>query len=150
MKLLQFIVVDEQLRDGKNLFTVTGECYMPVGKQYPVIRRNSGCIGLGTVKSVLITQNSTEIEFNLTRDISKETKKAFYDLYRNNVSVHDSNSDPYENTDQVIPGAMVTNTKKKSSFGDSSRYRDYRTRDDDYDDGSLTGAARRMYGYEDY
>lgn len=123
MKVLQFIVIESNHGSGTYEHTVTGECYIPCNTPVPIIRKGHGCIGIGVVKSLLITAESTRIEYD-SREISKEKKKAYYDLYRNNMSVSDV-EDPYANTDQVIPGAMV-GKKNKDRFFDRNF--------DDYDD----------------
>lgn len=113
MKILQFIVVEENMRNGRNKYTVSGECYLPCGTTFPVIQKGKGCIGLGMVKSLYITQTTTEIEFDLSREISKEKKNAYYDLYRNVLSTSKTD-DPYGDSDQIIPGAMMGRTKSRS------------------------------------
>ena len=111
MKVLQFLVVEENINNGRNVHAVTGECYIPCESLVPVIRKGKGCVGVAVVKGLHITHESTQIEFELSREISKEKKTAYYDLYRNHVSVSGSSSDPYEDTDQIIPGAMVGNSR---------------------------------------
>ena len=115
MKLLQFIVVEENFRDGRNIHTVTGECYIPCESLVPVIRKGECCIGVAIIKSLHITHESTQIEFEISRDISKVKKDAYYDLYKTNVAITGSSDDPYEDTDQVIPGASAGKRQKLSN-----------------------------------
>lgn len=107
MKILNFIEVTRALSDGGYSVAVTGECYIPCETPVPVIQKGKKCIGIGIVRSLTITAESTDISFNLSTNVSKEKKQAYYDLYRNNVSAITNSDDPYENTDQIIPGAMV-------------------------------------------
>lgn len=115
MKFQSFIVVDKKLSNGvANFYTVIGEVYIPLESVVPIIS-NGKCIGLGVIKALHITSSSTEIEFLFENGISKEKRAAYYDLYRNNASNADSYDDPYENQDQVIPGAMAYGAKPKKS-----------------------------------
>lgn len=113
MNILGFIVVDERnMRNGKNSYTITGENYIPCNTPVPVIAKGKGCIGIGMVNSLLITATSTKIDFTLEKDISKAKKEAYYGLYRNTVTVGNTNDDPYE-SDTVIPGAMAGRTSNQ-------------------------------------
>lgn len=111
MKILNFIEVTRSMSEGGQYVAVTGECYIPCGTPVPVIQKGKKCLGIGVVKSLRITAETTDITFELSTNISKEKKQAYYDLYRNNASISDS-EDPYENTDQIIPGAMVGKKKR--------------------------------------
>lgn len=117
MKLLQFIVVDEKtgIRRGENSYSVSGECYLPLETTVPVIQKGRGCIGLGIVKELNITVSSTRIKFVIYKDIAKEKRDAYYELYQNSAS--ENTDDPYENTDAFIPGAMVGKSKQPTRRG---------------------------------
>lgn len=137
MKLLQFIVVDgnTSVRRGENSYTVTGECYLPLESSIPVIQKGRGCIGLGIVKELNITVSSTRIKFEMYKDIAKDKRDAYYELYQSSASVTENADDPYENTDTFIPGAMVGKKSQKSR--DRSRgtsLSDYVKGYQDYDD----------------
>lgn len=112
MKILQFVVIENNMGDGYNTHTVTGECYIPCESLVPVIRKGHGCIGLAIIKRLTISHETTQIEFELSREISKEKKIAYYDLYRNHVT-NGVSDDPYSDSDQVIPGAMAGSGKSR-------------------------------------
>lgn len=106
MQIKNFIVVDDldkARRKGKCAFN--GEVYIPIETSIPVIHKGRGCIGVGVVHQLIITKGSTVVTFSLETDISETSKRAYYDLYRNQNTMNDSD-DMYDNSDVVIPGAI--------------------------------------------
>jgi hypothetical protein len=131
MRILNFIVLEDKIRrSGYHESAVSGEVYIPLETVVPVICKGVGCVGVGIIHRLHISKASTTIEFELETNISKESKRAYFDLYRNHASNED-NDDPYDNSDTVIPGAIgsvggktagrvnwstgVAQTRKKSS-----------------------------------
>lgn len=106
MQIKNFIVVDDlekAKRKGKCAFN--GEVYIPIGTAIPVIHKGRGCIGIGVVHQLLISEDSTVVTFSLETNVSETSKRAYYDLYRNQNTMSES-GDMYDNSDVVIPGAI--------------------------------------------
>lgn len=117
MNILNFIIIDKPLRSTKynletNMFAMEGEVYIPLETPVPIIQKGVGCVGIGMVSELNITKSSTMIYFSSTK-ISESAEKAYYDLYRNQIST--GNQNMYSNQeDVVIPGlarGMKTTTK---------------------------------------
>lgn len=104
MQIMNFIVVHDKPKGKK--YTVDGEVYIPLGRPVPIIQVGVGCIGIGIVQELLMRETATEITFELSKDISKEAKTAYYNLYRNQISTGSSSEDKYATQDAIIPGAM--------------------------------------------
>lgn len=140
MKILNFIVTDQPIKRGRNEYTVLGECFIQCETPIPVITKNRGCVGLGIVKEFTVSKHSTTIKFNLEKDISQDSKKAYYDLYRTSISVNEDSNDPYENTDTIIPGAIA---------GSGGRVQSHLSnRDRDIEGESISSVARE-FGFLD-
>ena len=106
MQIKNFIVVDDldkARRKGKCAFN--GEVYIPIGTAIPVIHKGRGCIGIGVVHQLVISEGSTVVSFSLETEVSENNKCAYYDLYRNQNTMS-NNNDMYDNSDVVIPGAI--------------------------------------------
>lgn len=140
MKFATFIVVDDTFKKReKSNFTVNGDVIYPLGTPMPVILKGSGCIGVGIVLESTRKGSSTSITFKLSKT-DKASADAYYDLYRNQISVSsDASEDAYDNAaDMVIPGMMAgANIKPKLSEDDRGRSRkrslsDFMDDDDDY------------------
>jgi hypothetical protein len=122
MRVLNFIVLEDKIRkSGFHDVAVSGEVYIPLETVVPVICKGVGCVGVGVVQRLHISKSSTTIEFELETNISKESKRAYYDLYRNHSS-SDYENDPYENSDTVIPGAIGSVGGKTSGRVTNSQY----------------------------
>ena len=148
MDILSFIVIDGKPQyvgehENKDVYshTLEGEVYIPLETPIPIIRRGSGCIGIGLVVELTITKTSTTIVYSMS-NISEVNAKAYYDLYRNQATA--SNTDGYQE-DVVIPGMMrnVGNVPKPKKSGNNKRNSNKSHRslmdypsvfDDDYDD----------------
>lgn len=108
MKFQNFIILEERprnIRSGREVSeTLSGQVFLPIGKSLPIILRGTGCIGIGLVTELRITEQSTTVTFT-SSEVSDEYAEAYYALYQNQISV-DNSDDPYEQTDQIIPGAM--------------------------------------------
>ena len=118
MEILNFIVIDDSLRSKKisrseYAHTIGGAVYLPVETSLPVILKGEGCVGLGSVSKLEITAEATTIYFKVY-EIDESQKKAYYALFRNQVTMSNSD-DPYDNTDQIIPGMMTSTTKSKDA-----------------------------------
>lgn len=114
MQIKNFIVVDDlekARRKGKCAFN--GEVYIPIGTSIPVIHKGRGCIGIGVVHQLIISSESTTVSFSLETNISDTSKRAYYDLYRNQNTMSES-GDMYDNSDVVIPGAIGSISASKS------------------------------------
>lgn len=141
MNILNFIVIEgkpqyygETNDEDAYSFTAQGECYIPLETPVPIIKRGSGCIGIGLVLQLEITKTSTTIIYTVS-DISETNAKAYYDLYRNQATA--SNSEEY-NEDTIIPGMMRTATSmprpKKSDYDIGKRKQNSHKSLLDYDD----------------
>ena len=125
MKFTTFIVVDDTFKKREKCnFTVNGDVIYPLGTPMPVIVKGSGCIGVGIVLSSTRNGSSTSITFKLSKT-DNASANAYYDLYRNQISVSSDSDDAYENaSDMVIPGMMAGATvKPKLSDDDRIRTR---------------------------
>ena len=113
MKFATFIVVDDTFKKREKCnFTVNGDVIYPLGTPMPVIVKGSGCIGVGIVVSSTRNGSSTSITFKLSKT-DNASASAYYDLYRNQISVSTDSEDAYENaSDMVIPGMMAGATVK--------------------------------------
>lgn len=124
MNFMNFIVVDDKLREGRNEYTVSGAVLLKLDVPVPVVLKGKGCIGIGTVHQLTITSNSTDILFTLTR-VPKEACNAYYDLYRNQVSNAQSDVDAYESAeDTLIPGAIGAKMQQRhepDNYGNRQR-----------------------------
>lgn len=124
MQMMSFIVLDENENPergrSQKFATVNGEVYIPLDVSVPVIVKGTGCVGLGTVKELCIRRESTEIAYEFTADVSREACDAYYNLYRNQMTVL-SSDDPYDNQDALIPGAMAGKKRVRNSYHESSR-----------------------------
>ena len=130
MQVMNFIVVHDKIKGRNSVsYTVDGEVYIPIGKPVPIIQVGIGCIGIGTVRELLMRETATEITFDVSKDISKEAKIAYYNLYRNQISSGGSSEDRYATQDAIIPGAMRglrnsggPNTQSNSRFETSGDF----------------------------
>ena len=122
MKLANFIVVDDTMSRNRDIctFTVNGDVIYPLETPLPVIRKGSGCIGIGIISSSTRKSTTTSITFKLS-ETSASAANAYYDLYRNQVSTGGSD-DAYDTSDAIIPGMMV-GSRKPSASKDNSRNR---------------------------
>ena len=125
MELMNFIVLQMPMREGHKTHTVNGMVLMPLDKPVPVIVAGQGCIGIGTVTQLTIRSSSTDIEFELVTKISDAEKKAYYNLYRNQISGQQA-EDKFDTSaaDVVIPGAM-TNLNSRSKKSQKNNYDKY-------------------------
>ena len=121
MQILNFIVIDGSLRsfrDGKGYaFTLSGENYIPLATPIPIIQKGHGCVGIGMVEELNITQTSTTIYFK-AEEVSDNSAKAYYNLYRNQISVS-SNTDYSGQEDTLIPG-MARGIRPSVNINDNS------------------------------
>lgn len=101
-------------------YTVPGTKVYPLMVPIPVIKKGTGCIGLGMVSAVSMTVDSTTIEFTLTA-ISTENAKSYYNLYRNVISNSDSDA-AYGDEDMVIPGLARSASGSMSDDDDEGDY----------------------------
>lgn len=96
------------LRDGKYWkYAVSGARIYPIEISIPIIRKGEGCIGLAVIREMTIDANSTVVVFTVHKCDSSQAK-AYYNLYRNNLSMgNNASDDDYENAeDMVIPGLV--------------------------------------------
>lgn len=114
-----FIVVGD---DGKSYkehgtysYANTGLLLYQVGAILPIIRKGSGCMGLGVVLGYSTTGNTTTVSFKAMGKVPKEDRDAYFRLYRMNAGVSSDESDPYDSTDAFIPGAMGLGRKAYST-----------------------------------
>ena len=123
MKFATFIVVDDTLskKQGEAIFTVNGDVIYPLETPMPVIRKGVGCIGVGMIKSSMRSKSATTITFILSK-CNEDSARAYYDLYRNQISIAPNSDDVYDNaSDIVIPGMMMSaGVKPKISSSNSS------------------------------
>lgn len=115
MEIAQFITVNKdhpgKFYEGDSYsHTESGLKLFPVGSIVPVIRKGTDCIGLATIISASMSENSTKVTFSMKGPIGKESKKAFYNWY---LICNGMRGDMYE-TDQMIPGAMGLGKKNSS------------------------------------
>jgi len=125
MKFMNFIVVNEKIHPddwNRVTFTVSGEVYIKPEVPVPVIYAGKGCLGIGTVKQLLLTETSTDITFEFA-EVGEDARKAYYSLYRNQVSSSSDDGDYESQTDVIIPGAI--GSKKSSTRSYSSSGGDY-------------------------
>lgn len=128
MEFSNFIVIGDQIRKkGAQTVTVSGTVFIALDVPVPVIIEGEGCIGLGIVKELRIRSSSTDICFELTRDISVKEKEFLYNLYRNQISMGgSSNGNRYAHSskDVIIPGAIGSiggnSSRKRSSYMDDT------------------------------
>lgn len=105
-----FILLDPHttvFMNRSNNYRVSGMVIFPINSPIPVIVKGEGCIGIASVSKFTVDATSTTITFTL-EECSKEASKVFYNLYKNyTVGGGIDADDPYSNTDQLIPGAML-------------------------------------------
>ena len=102
-----FLVVDDRRLLSKRKYKYTSGVLMPIGEDIPVIVKGKGCVGVTKVESVYIDETGTTVTFGSVAEIGDTEAKAYYNLYRSNVTVSKRSSsndmdDDYE--DQHIPG----------------------------------------------
>ena len=139
MRVATFIVLDDPLKRSSKEYerTLNGEVYFPLETPMPIIVKGKGCIGIGMVSELRITKSSTTITFRWS-NVNEADANAYYALYRNQVSVSDDNTDPYDQSDAIIPGMMTSVNKKVDYTPDTSPRRrsrgilDIADEDDDY------------------
>jgi hypothetical protein len=136
----QYLVIDKtqnvnslKQRDGSYRYTVTGPSIYPIGEIVPLIRKGDNCLGLIKIESIVITANSTSVNFNIVE--AKGDYTAIYNLYRNQITNSSNSDDPYDNDDVIIPGAYqrgksATTNDKSTLFEDLD---DVEDNDDDSD-----------------
>jgi len=126
-------------------YTNQGSIIYQFGVPVPIIKKGKGCIGLAVIEKIEMSADTTMAYFTVT-EISDQAASAYYNLYRNTVSMGtDASSDIYENaSEMIIPGiagSMVTPTsskKKRKSYGNNYRNgfgslsNDFDDDDDDY------------------
>ena len=126
MLVLNTIVVDHALsKKRKQEVTLIGTVFIPMEMPVPVVVKGYGCVGIGIVTEIRMTSNSTKILFDLETSISESSKKAYYDLYRNQASQMVNTEDPYDNDDVIIPGAINSvknNSSVKKKQSDENTY----------------------------
>ena len=123
MRITNFIVLDDvPNRKHEYHHTVNGEVYIPLETTVPVIQKGYGCIGLGMVTEIVMRKDSTTIIFTMSK-VGKDAADAYYSLYKNQVTMSDSN-DVYDQSDVVIPGMMASTAKStpKPKRSSSSNY----------------------------
>lgn len=123
-KFMQFLIVDPDFNCKKRNYTISGIAIFPVGSVIPIIKKGKGCAGLADIKNISYNEETTSITFKYV-ETTKESASAFYDLFLINSGSEPASGDFYENTDQLIPGAMglkskksMQNKKRNSSFYD--------------------------------
>lgn len=135
MEIGNFIIIDDNAKrfkanDEMFIHTVNGALFMPVNVTLPVIRKGHGCIGVGVVKELRITSEVTTMYFTI-HSCTTEAGRAYYDLYRNQLTTSASAlDDVYDNTDVIIPGAMqnvrpISGQPKVGFEPDYNRHRGY-------------------------
>jgi len=119
MKISNFIVMDRG-PDGRHGTAYANEyLVVPIAQPLPVIVRGRGCVGLGVVTKIEITDDGTTIKFDFDRSISDAEAEAYYNLYRNQAS--NGGEDRYSNTEAVIPGAISRLGNNRSERSNDSR-----------------------------
>lgn len=108
MRINTGIVLDKYFRvttNGKKRmnFTMTGQQLFPLETPIPVYKKEEGCIGIGIIKSIYMTAESTSIDFVMSK-VSKQEAGAYTNLYQNQLATDDAEDDPYA-TEAFIPGA---------------------------------------------
>ena len=128
MEYMNFIILSNNpgLENGERCNTnVSGQKIFPIGKLVPVIVSGQGCIGIGAIKEIRITEHQTNVQFTFSR-VSKQSAIAYYDLYRNTIS--NSTDTGYENAeDTILPGLAPRkekngNNKKQKNKKSSASY----------------------------
>lgn len=127
MILSNFIVLESNPHAGYSeeeeiSYTLSGQYLFPIDTSLPVIVRGKGCIGLGIIRSITLTADMTTIDFEIAK-ATKEEKKVFYSLYQSVSAGGTISSDPYENTDVLIPGAMGSRKSTDTRNYDRPTYR---------------------------
>lgn len=123
MKFSTFIVVDDTMTRNKETFTftVSGDVIYPLETAIPVIKKGSGCIGIAIIKFSTRSATSTTITFKMSK-CSTEDSRAYYNLYRNQISLSSDTEDSYENaSDMIIPG-MMTSASIKPTIESNSKH----------------------------
>ncbi len=142
-QLTQYILIDKNVRmkelkksGGLLQYTNNGTKLYPLGIYLPVIRKGEGCIGLGIVRQVTMTETTTRISFEYISEISVADAKAYYSLYRGQISMtQDSSADIYDNVDDMfIPGAVSSVNINASRPGNNLRVKKGDDVDRDTDD----------------
>lgn len=129
-KLAQFLVIDPDFNCKKGQYTISGLVIFPVGSAIPIIKKGRGCIGIADIKSFKVTEGTTTVTFKY-QETTKDSASAYYDLFLINTNSSESASgDFYDNTDQLIPGAMGLKPSKSSS-NDTNKRRKSRFYDED-------------------
>lgn len=137
MEMKNFIVIDDSLRAKRSGYDEYSHCmngavFVPLETPIPVIQKGKGCVGVGMVSKIIMTASSTTIIFTV-EDTTESNAKAYYDLYRNQVSLSNE-KDVYDNSDVVIPGVMGIGKKKRSNRDSDG---DYRGRQSSISDGVM-------------
>jgi len=111
-KIKNFIVIDStnSLNGKKSVYSEQGSVLYQINSIVPVVYNNN-CIGLARIKKLIINETLTTIYFEFEK-INGEQGKVLYSLYLNNANSLKNNdsSDPYDNFDTPIPGAVMSNT----------------------------------------
>lgn len=111
MKIANFIVLDDRPnRKQEYHHTVNGEVYIPLETTVPVIQRGYGCIGLGMVTEIVMRKDSTTIIFTMSK-VGKDAADAYYSLYKNQVTMNESDDVYDQASDVIIPGMMASTAK---------------------------------------
>lgn len=142
MRINTGIVLDKDFRvttNGKREmdFTITGQHLFPLETPIPVYKKKEGCIGIGIVKSIYMTAESTTIQFVMSR-VSKQEAAAYTNLYQNQLATQITEDDPYV-TEAFIPGAagVKVSAMDEGSIIDNPtlpRYPSHSSLMDNYDD----------------
>lgn len=117
IQLEQYILIDKNVKmkelrknNNNNLlqYTNNGTKLYPLGIYLPIIRKGEGCIGLGVIREIIMTETTTKISFEYINEIGASDAKAYYSLYRGQISMgQNSSADIYDNAEDVfIPGAV--------------------------------------------
>lgn len=136
------ISIRSSRREDEYAYSNNGTLIYPIGIAVPVIRRGTGCIGVGVISEVILTATTTKITFTFNDQISESDKRAFYSLYRNQVSMEGGvNRDIYDaSEDVVIPGAIgsininSSEPKPRKGRGQKASFNYYPDDEDDEDD----------------
>lgn len=102
--------------------TVKGQQIFNIGNLVPIIQSGKGCVGNALIKQITINETTTTVTY-IYSEVGKDLAKAYYSLYRNDVSMqrNSGSSDIYDNDDMIIPGAFGRSVEPKPAKGRERR-----------------------------
>ena len=123
-------------------YTEQGTVLYPIKNVIPVIVRGKGCVGTALVKTVIMREETTTVEFEFTK-VDPVTAKVLYNMYMNNSSMVNNSDDVYSN-DVSIPGAI---NAPKVNLADKLESNKRQIMDDIF--GTVNGKKRSRYDDDD-